>query len=145
MVEVYEIIKPRCSAYFHSTVNRGLLKTTKDNVIYLKKIPGNPDGFPLSVLGVLNSEHSDERPSPGPVLRAKLGQVFNVTFVNHMYEEVVSIHMHGLHMERNPWMDGTAGITECGIPPGGSFTYSFNITQTGTFWYHSHTGNSNTK
>ncbi len=35
-------------------------------------------------------------------------------------------------------MDGTSGITECPIPPGGSRTYSFLATQYGTSWYHSH-------
>ena len=37
------------------------------------------------------------------------------------------------------WMDGTAGVTQCGIPPGITFTYNFTINdQYGTYWYHSH-------
>lgn len=36
-------------------------------------------------------------------------------------------------------MDGTSGITQCPIPPGGSFLYNFTIEkQYGTYWYHSH-------
>lgn len=33
-------------------------------------------------------------------------------------------------------MDGAVGITQCGISPGGTFTYRFDITEdeTGTFW-----------
>ncbi|TQB77077.1 hypothetical protein MPDQ_005562 [Monascus purpureus] len=39
-------------------------------------------------------------------------------------------------------MDGAAGITQCAIPPGNTFTYNFTIPldQSGTFWYHSHSG-----
>jgi len=39
-------------------------------------------------------------------------------------------------------MDGAAGISQCPIPPGGQFVYKFTIPadQSGTFWYHSHTG-----
>lgn len=35
-------------------------------------------------------------------------------------------------------MDGPAGVTQCDIPPGSSFTYNFTINQPGTYWYHSH-------
>lgn len=35
-------------------------------------------------------------------------------------------------------MDGPADVTQCPIVPGGRFTYRFNITQPGTYWYHSH-------
>ena len=36
-------------------------------------------------------------------------------------------------------MDGVAAITQCGIPPGESFTYEFQVTdEAGTYWYHSH-------
>jgi iron transport multicopper oxidase len=36
-------------------------------------------------------------------------------------------------------MDGPVGVTQCGIPPGSTFTYNFTIEQPGTYWYHSHT------
>lgn len=35
-------------------------------------------------------------------------------------------------------MDGVPGITECPLAPGESKTYSFQATQYGTSWYHSH-------
>ncbi|EFY86743.1 putative multicopperoxidase [Metarhizium acridum CQMa 102] len=35
-------------------------------------------------------------------------------------------------------MDGPAGVNQCSIPPGSSFTYNFTIDQPGTYWYHSH-------
>jgi CopA family copper-resistance protein len=35
---------------------------------------------------------------------------------------------------------GVPGISFDGIAPGEPFTYRFKVDQTGTFWYHSHTG-----
>ena len=35
-------------------------------------------------------------------------------------------------------MDGPAEITQAPIPPGGSYTYEFNVGQSGTYFYHSH-------
>lgn len=34
--------------------------------------------------------------------------------------------------------DGTGGLTECPIAPGGSKTYKWKATQYGTSWWHSH-------
>jgi len=36
------------------------------------------------------------------------------------------------------WMDGVPGVTQCPIPPGGSFTYTFTADLYGSSWYHSH-------
>lgn len=35
-------------------------------------------------------------------------------------------------------MDGVPGVTQCPIPPGGTFTYSFVADLYGSSWYHSH-------
>ena len=37
-------------------------------------------------------------------------------------------------------MDGVPGISFGGIRPGDSFTYRFHVRQSGTYWYHSHSG-----
>jgi FtsP/CotA-like multicopper oxidase with cupredoxin domain len=37
-------------------------------------------------------------------------------------------------------MDGVPGISFPGIAPGASFTYRFTLRQSGTYWYHSHSG-----
>lgn len=39
-------------------------------------------------------------------------------------------------------MDGAVGVTQRPIPPGSTFTYNFTIPadQSGTFWYHAHSG-----
>jgi FtsP/CotA-like multicopper oxidase with cupredoxin domain len=36
--------------------------------------------------------------------------------------------------------DGVPGISFNGIKPGESFTYQFKLNQSGTYWYHSHSG-----
>jgi CopA family copper-resistance protein len=37
-------------------------------------------------------------------------------------------------------MDGVPGISFAGIAPGETFTYRFRLEQSGTYWYHSHSG-----
>lgn len=39
-------------------------------------------------------------------------------------------------------MDGAAGISQCAIASNGQFVYNFTIPldQSGTFWYHAHSG-----
>lgn len=50
-----------------------------------------------------------------------------------------SIHWHDLDQKNTAWMDGVVGVSQCAIPPGGSFTYEFQVVdQGGTYWYHSH-------
>ena len=54
--------------------------------------------------------------------------------------EVTTIHWHGLAQFNTPWMDGAGTVSQCPIEPGTSFTYIFNVSCAGTFWYHSHSG-----
>jgi FtsP/CotA-like multicopper oxidase with cupredoxin domain len=35
-------------------------------------------------------------------------------------------------------MDGVPAVSQCPIPPGGTFTYTFLADLYGTSWYHSH-------
>ncbi len=112
-------------------------------------VPAAPDGYPRPVIGVYNASSSyaahhpfvaplGVRPFPGPTLEARLGDTLHVRVDNRLDSEALSMHFHGLHMLHNAWMDGAARITECGIASGGSFEYVFRVTQTGTYWYHSH-------
>ncbi len=76
---------------------------------------------------------------PAPILRWKEGD--NVTIrVENQLDETSSIHWHGLILPSA--MDGVPGIATGfdGIPAGESFTYQFPIIQSGTYWYHSHSG-----
>ena len=75
--------------------------------------------------------------SPGPMVRLKEGQEAVIRVTNLM-DEPTSIHWHGIILP--PEMDGVPGISFAGIAPGDTFTYRFPVTQSGTYWYHSHSG-----
>jgi CopA family copper-resistance protein len=53
-------------------------------------------------------------------------------------DEETSIHWHGLILPFQ--MDGVPGVSFPGIRAGASFTYEFPVRQSGTYWYHSHSG-----
>ncbi len=75
--------------------------------------------------------------SPGPVLRFKEGETATIRVTNNLDEET-SIHWHGLILPFD--QDGVPGISFDGIAPGETFTYRFPIVQSGTYWFHSHSG-----
>lgn len=77
---------------------------------------------------------------PGPTLIVTEGQIVVVKVTNQLASEATSIHWHGMHQRLTPWMDGVGQITQCPIYPYTSFTYIFEATPSGTFWYHSHSG-----
>ena len=61
-----------------------------------------------------------------------------VHVTNNMQSDGTTIHFHGMYQQRTPWMDGTAYVTQCLIPPRQSFTHRFKAKPSGTHWYHSH-------
>ena len=75
--------------------------------------------------------------SPGPVLRFKEGEDVTINVTNNL-SGPTSIHWHGLILPFE--QDGVPGISYDGIAAGETFTYNFPITQSGTYWFHSHTG-----
>jgi len=75
--------------------------------------------------------------SPGPVLRFTEGEEVTINVTNNL-DESTSIHWHGLILPFE--MDGVPTISFDGIEPGETFTYQFPIIQSGTYWYHSHSG-----
>jgi CopA family copper-resistance protein len=74
---------------------------------------------------------------PAPLLRLKEGQNVRLTVENRLNEDT-SIHWHGFIVPFQ--MDGVPGISFPGIRARQSFTYEFPIKQSGTYWYHSHSG-----
>ena len=75
---------------------------------------------------------------PGPLLRFREGETVTIAVANAL-DEVASIHWHGLLVPYD--MDGVPGVSFPGIGPGEAFTYRFTLRQSGTYWYHSHSGN----
>ncbi len=74
---------------------------------------------------------------PAPTLRWRMGDTVTIRVTNRLAEDT-SIHWHGILLPYQ--MDGVPGISFKGIPPGETFTYRFKVQQTGTYWYHSHSG-----
>jgi CopA family copper-resistance protein len=74
---------------------------------------------------------------PAPILRWREGDTVTIRVANRLAEPT-SIHWHGIILP-NP-MDGVPGLTFPGIAPGEIFTYRFPVVQSGTYWYHSHSG-----
>ena len=74
---------------------------------------------------------------PGPLIRLKEGQNVRLHVTNNLAEDT-SIHWHGLLVPFE--MDGVPGVSFPGIKPGQTFTYEFPIIQSGTYWFHSHSG-----
>ncbi|MBB3172324.1 FtsP/CotA-like multicopper oxidase with cupredoxin domain [Endobacter medicaginis] len=88
------------------------------------------DGKPTRAIGINGQV-------PGPLLRLREGSDATITVINDLDEDS-SIHWHGLLVPSV--MDGVPGISFPGIPAGGRFTYRFRVRQSGTYWYHSHSG-----
>jgi CopA family copper-resistance protein len=100
---------------FHLSIDKTLVNVT-----------GNPS-FATAVNGMLQ----------GPTLRWKEGDTITLHVTNNLSQSS-SIHWHGIILPYQ--MDGVPGISYDGIAPGETFTYTFTVRQSGTFWYHSHSG-----
>lgn len=73
---------------------------------------------------------------PAPILRWREGDTVTVRVANHLRDVDGSIHWHGILLPAN--MDGVPGLSFNGIPPGQTYQYKFEVKQSGTYWYHSH-------
>lgn len=74
---------------------------------------------------------------PAPVLRWREGERVTLRVKNNLAEDS-SIHWHGIILPTD--MDGVPGLSFAGIKPGDTFEYQFDVNQSGTYWYHSHSG-----
>nr|KAF7421813.1 hypothetical protein H0235_009649 [Vespula pensylvanica] len=91
------------------------------------------DGIKRSVLVV-------NRQLPGPAIEVCQGDRVIVDVINLMHSESTTMHWHGLHHHKTPYMDGVPYISQCPIPPGSSFRYDYIATEIGTHFWHSHIG-----
>jgi len=74
---------------------------------------------------------------PAPTLRWREGDTVTLRVTNRLQEDT-SIHWHGILLPTG--MDGVPGLSFPGIRPGETFDYQFQVRQSGTYWYHSHSG-----
>ncbi|MGN2246119.1 copper resistance system multicopper oxidase [Frateuria sp. GZRR35] len=90
---------------------------------------------PVNYTGVVRPATTVNGSLPGPILRWKEG--ISVTLrVSNRLRVPTSIHWHGILLPFQ--MDGVPGIAFDGIAPGETFVYRFEVRQSGTYWYHSH-------
>ena len=71
---------------------------------------------------------------PGPLLEANVGDLVIVHMKNSL-DEPTTVHWHGLRIP--DVMDGTPRV-QIPIQPGETFTYTFQVPDAGSFWYHPH-------
>ncbi|KAJ3176106.1 ferroxidase fet3 [Geranomyces variabilis] len=74
---------------------------------------------------------------PPPLVVANYNDSLTVNVKNSL-DVPTSMHSHGIFFKGQNYLDGAAGVTQCGIPPGESFTYQYVPQQWGTYWYHAH-------
>jgi len=72
---------------------------------------------------------------PGPTLEVNEGDRVRVILENRL-PEMTALHWHGLEAPME--MEGSVGLGQDPLPPGGSYTYEFTLKQHGTLFYHSH-------
>ena len=71
---------------------------------------------------------------PGPRLDVRYGDWVEVLVINSL-SVTSALHWHGMSLYGTPDMDGVPGLTQCGIPAGGSLLYRFCAAPSGTLWY----------
>ncbi|NYT70627.1 copper resistance system multicopper oxidase [Pusillimonas noertemannii] len=106
-----------------------ILKGTEFNLV-ISESPVNFTGSRRTAITVNGS-------LPAPTLHWREGDTVTIRVHNRL-RETTSIHWHGIILPFE--MDGVPGISFAGIAPGETFTYRFKLRQSGTYWYHSHSG-----
>ena len=74
---------------------------------------------------------------PGPTIEVDEGDIVQIRVHNRMDVET-SIHWHGILLPNRE--DGVPYLTTPPIMPNSMHLFRFPIIQSGTYWYHSHTG-----
>lgn len=72
---------------------------------------------------------------PGPVLRRTVGDRFDLTLQNDLFEPT-TLHWHGLRVPVA--MDGVPYFSQPPVDAGATFQYQFDLNHSGTYWYHPH-------
>lgn len=93
--------------------------------------------FPIAINGRETEAVGVNGSVPAPLIRFREGEEVTFRVKNDLASDS-SIHWHGLLVPFE--MDGVPGVSFPGIKPGQTFTYKYAVPQSGTYWYHSHSG-----
>ncbi len=101
------------------------------------------DELPVNFTGRIRPGVAVNGSVPAPTLRWREGttvelRVRNALRPGSIHGRQTSIHWHGILLPAN--MDGVPGMSFDGIGPGETYRYRFELRQSGTYWYHSHSG-----
>lgn len=91
----------------------------------------------VNFTGVVRTATTINGSIPAPTLRLREGDEVTIKVTNTL-SVPSSIHWHGIILPYQ--MDGVPGLSFKGIMPGETFVYKFKLQQSGTYWYHSHSG-----
>ncbi len=89
----------------------------------------------VNMTGVPRIATAVNRQVPAPILHWRQGDTITLRVTNRL-PAISSIHWHGILVPAG--MDGVPGLSFNGIAPGETFIYRFQVKQSGTYWYHSH-------
>jgi len=125
------LLKPgRVEAAPATTTGNPPVMSGKEFNLVIAETPVNFTGKPRMATTINGS-------IPAPVLRWREGDTVTIRVTNRL-KVSTSIHWHGIILPYQ--MDGVPGVSFKGIDPGETFTYRFKVEQSGTYWYHSHSG-----
>ncbi len=96
-----------------------------------------PRPVTLDLGGVTVATWGYAEQAPGPLIRAKAGDLIRVD-VHNQLPTATSVHWHGIALRND--MDGVPDVTQPAIAAGGSFRYEFTAPDPGTYFYHPHSG-----
>ena len=101
------------------------------------------DELPVNFTGRTRMAVAVNGSVPAPTLRWRESttvelRVRNALPPDSIHGRQASIHWHGILLPAN--MDGVPGMSFDGIGPGETYRYRFALKQSGTYWYHSHSG-----
>lgn len=123
-----------CLAWLYTLGIAAAKPTTHEFYYKAQYIQANPDGvFDKRVISFNGTW-------PLPTIEVNKGDRIKLHLINGLEDTSTSLHFHGIFMKGVGYMDGPVGVTQCPISPGDSMLYDFEVHQSGTYWYHSHSG-----
>ena len=145
--------RPARRRFVQGLASAGALAALWPRTSWALKGPGEPallagDRFDLAIGEVAANFTGARRQAiavngsiPAPTLRWREGStvdlfVSNVLPPDSIHGHQTSIHWHGILLPAN--MDGVPGMSFDGIGRGETYHYRFDVVQSGTYWYHSH-------